>query len=127
MQKYQKLETDSKINIIIDSDDYTMTKYFDIHILYNVKTDKVSENIFYDKYNISVQEKNIVTGIPSGSFIHCLEIETGSFKFFRYMFNIFSKVQDLNIKFENGKKYPIMSINGKYANQRETISPCVLM
>ncbi|AGC01612.1 hypothetical protein H012_gp854 [Acanthamoeba polyphaga moumouvirus] len=127
MQKYQKLEPDPKVNIFINSDDYIMTKHFDIHILYDKNTDKIPERKFYDKHHISMNEKNIVTKIPSGSLIHCLEIETGSFKYCRYMFSIFSKIQELNIKFENGKKYPIVSINGKYANLRERCSSCVLM
>ncbi|QGR53625.1 hypothetical protein [Moumouvirus maliensis] len=123
MQKYHKLETDPKVNIIIDSNNYTMSKYFDIHILY----DNITGVKFYDKHFISLSEKNIVTKIPCESFIHCLEIETGSFKFYRYMFDIFSKTQNLNIKFENGDKYPIISINGKYASSRKKCSACILM
>ncbi|AZL89645.1 hypothetical protein QKC54_gp0981 [Megavirus baoshan] len=122
MAKYSLIE-DSYVNIIIESDNYTMTKFFDIHIMY----DDVNENKFYQKIAFPINQDNLITNIQSDSLIYCIEIETGFFKITRHSFTIFSQVINLNIKFKNGKKYPIISINGKLADTKEEISKCLLM
>lgn len=127
MSKYNKLQSNSNINIIIDSNNYTKTKYFDIDIIYDRNIDKIPERKIYNNCFISLGKKIIKTDIPSGSIIHGLEIETGTFKIYRYTFNIGSEVENLYIKFEDGDKYPILSIDAKYANFREEYYKCNLM
>nr|WBF70269.1 hypothetical protein [Megavirus caiporensis] len=122
MAKYVPIK-DSYVNIIIESDNYTMTKFFDIHIIY----DNVPENKFYQKIAFPIGQHNLVTNIPSDSLIYCIEIETGFTKITRHSFTIFSQVINLNIKFENGKKFPIISINEKSPDTKEEISKCLLM
>ncbi|AEQ32497.1 hypothetical protein [Acanthamoeba polyphaga mimivirus] len=122
MAKYTLIK-DSYVNIIIESDNYTMTKFFDIHIMY----DNVHENKFYQKIAFPINQNNLVTNIPIDSSIYCIEIETGFLKITRHTFTVFTQVVDLNIKFKNGKKYPRISINDKLADTKEEISKCVLM
>ncbi|ANB51073.1 hypothetical protein [Powai lake megavirus] len=122
MAKYTLIK-DSYVNIIIESDNYTMTKFFDIHIMY----DNVYENKFYQKIAFPIGQDNLITNIPMDSLIYCIEIETGFLKITRHSFTIFSQVVDLNIKFKNSKKYPVISINGKLADTKEEISKCLLM
>ncbi|QGR53624.1 hypothetical protein [Moumouvirus maliensis] len=127
MQKYSKLESTSNMNIIIDSNNYTKTKHFDIHIIYDRNIDKIPEKKTSNNYYISLDKEICEIDIPSGSIIYNLEIETGTIKIYRYVFSIGCKIENLNLKFEDGEKYPILSINGKYANFREVYSRCNLM
>ncbi|AVL94429.1 hypothetical protein ma42 [Moumouvirus australiensis] len=122
MAKYVPIK-DSYVNINVESDNYTMTKFFDIHIIY----EGISGNKFYHKIAFPVSKQNLVTNIPTDSEIYCMEIETGFLRITRYSFSIFSKVMDLNIKFKNGKKYPKVSVNGNLANTVEETSKCLLM
>uniref|UniRef100_A0A6G6ABJ0 Uncharacterized protein n=1 Tax=Borely moumouvirus TaxID=2712067 RepID=A0A6G6ABJ0_9VIRU len=127
MSKYNKLQSSSNINIIIDSENYTKTKYFDIDIVYDRNIDKIPEKKTCSNCFISLGKKTVKTEIPFGSIIHGLEIETGTCKVYRYRFNIGCKVENIYIKFEDGIKYPILSIDGKYANFREEYCKCILM
>ncbi|AVL94477.1 hypothetical protein ma90 [Moumouvirus australiensis] len=127
MSKYNKLQSSSNINIVIDSENYTKTKYFDIDIIYDRNIDKIPEKKMFNNCFISLGKKTVKTDIPSGSIIYNLEIETGTVKVYRYTFSIGCKVENLYIKFEDGEKYPIISLDGKYANFREEYYKCILM
>ncbi|AGF85772.1 hypothetical protein QJ854_gp010 [Moumouvirus goulette] len=134
MSDYTKLYEKSKINvnIIISSDNFTMTKKFGIRIYYRKCQDGICQRNMklYQKYFFPVKNKaRYVTEIPSGSQIISIDIiiitskKTSAYNFSFY----YSKPKNLNIKFENGNKYPIIYINNKVADTRENSSNCSLM
>ncbi|QGR53566.1 hypothetical protein [Moumouvirus maliensis] len=122
MAKYVPIK-DSYININVESDNYTMTKFFDIHIIY----EGIKGNKFYHKLAFPISKENLMTNIPAHSLIYCMEIETGFLRITRHSFTLFSQVIDLNIKFKNGKKFPKILVNGNLANTIEETSKCLLM
>ncbi|AZL89854.1 hypothetical protein QKC54_gp0049 [Megavirus baoshan] len=133
MSDYTKLYEKSKINIniIISSDNFTMTKEFGIRIYYNKCEDGICQRKMkiYEKYFFPIKNKaKYVTEIPLGSKIISIDIITITSKTSQYDFSFYyTKPTNLYVKFENGDKYPIIYINNKLADTRENSSDCLLM
>lgn len=126
---YTKIKKDKYMEIKIDAENYTLSNECFIDFVYDKTIDKISETKYINNFYIKIKHgKQYTTKIPLGSLIMNITLRIGLWNnCYEYHFNMLQLQYNdhLNIKFVDGKKYPIVYINDILAISRKNLS-CTL-